>query len=71
MSRSPIGCEPVAISHVATKVFFEDLKLRAGFRELIAQIDGDWPKIEEAMRMKVEKRIRSNFWGEFTVEDLD
>lgn len=44
------------IAALATRVFMDDLRLRKGFGELIASIY-DWPKIEEAMRNKVEKAL--------------
>jgi len=41
---------------IATRVFMDDLRLRSGFRELIASI-GDWSDIEHAMEAKVERAL--------------
>lgn len=47
---------PAETATLATKVFMDDLRLRGGFRELIASI-GDWKDVEQAMQNKVERAL--------------
>lgn len=44
------------LAHAAVKACMDDLRLRSGFRELIAQIP-DWTTIEGVVVSKVEQRL--------------
>ena len=61
---------PAETATLATKIFMEDLRLRGGFRELIASI-GDWPDIERAMRDKVQAAVELAMTPKVKQPELD
>lgn len=60
---------PAETAKLATDIFYADLKLRGGFRELIATV-GDWPAIEDAMRAKVQRALEEAEMPKMKQEDL-